>query len=144
MLRQSSYAVVTSAPATHLGRQPCRRSLLLPDHALPRALETWLILPRARPVLLPPPAPLLELLWRPVALLTAQRPLGVPSAPSVALPGARLPARRLALPPELLPLGQVLPLVLPGLPQLLEGCLQSLASLQHAHVGSFSSTTCRQ
>ncbi len=98
----------------------------------------------ARPVLLPPPAPLLELLWRPVALLTAQRLLGVPSAPSLALPGARLPARRLALQPELLPLAQVSPLVLPGLPQLPEGCLQSLASLQHAHVGSFSSTPCRQ
>jgi hypothetical protein len=131
-------------PATHPARLWRRRSSPLPDHALPAALETWPILPRARPVLLPPPAPLLELLWRPVALLTAQRPLGVPSAPSLALPGARLPARRLALPPELLPLGQVLPLVLPGLPQLLEGCLQSLASLQHAHVGSLSSMPCSQ
>jgi hypothetical protein len=91
-------------------------------------------------VLLPPPAALLELLWRPVALQTAQLLLGVPSALSPALPGGRLPARLLAL-ALALPLAQVS--VLPGLPQLLEGCLQSLASLQHAHVGSFSSAPCR-
>ena len=127
-------------PATHLARLWCRRSLLLPGHALPAALETWPVLPRVRPVLLPPPAALLELLCRPVALLTVQLLLGVPSALSPALPGGRLPARLLAL-ALALPLAQVS--VLPGLPQLLEGCLQSLASLQHAHVGSFSSAPCR-
>ena len=79
-------------------------------------------------------------LWRPVALLTAQLLLGVPPALSPAPLGARLPARLLAL-ALALPLAQVSEL--PGLPQLLEGCLQSLASLQHAHVGSFSSTPCR-